>query len=128
MCLEKWRPFHCVSALCRVKLGVVKADGIFHFQANGGLPLITFETGSFMRNGARTRTNKCHLAKMSSASSKLFPLVPLTRATLAELCPTRPGETRLGQAVKVMDDFGVFESLVEALRSKAASGYDSKAT
>ena len=63
---------------------------------------------------------------MAPASSKLYPLVPLTRATLAELCPTRPGETRLGQAVKVLDDFGEFESLVEALRSKAASGYTIK--
>ena len=58
------------------------------------------------------------------STSSFYPLVPLTRAALKELCPTRPGETRLGQAVQVLDEERDFPSLVDALRSKAASGYD----
>ena len=59
-----------------------------------------------------------------SSYSLFYPLVPLTRSALAEHCPARPGETRLGQAVEVLDEGTDFPSLVEALRSKAASGYD----
>ena len=59
------------------------------------------------------------------STSSFYPLVPLTRAALKELCPTRPGETRLGQAVQVLDEGRDFPSLVDALRSKAASsGYE----